>query len=176
MVANVIIMEVGQEVSEFMKEIEAHDLPTIDVDQLLECVLGSLDSPNNPKEDYANLAFVAQDIAYGEGILSGPMEGDGYSISQRHAIFEAFMTLGEHLRWRVMDLGLVNDQGCYSHRFKEIKRDHILRLEQDEEQPARPPANHAPVAHHGYTEPRTSNAPHFADVGLYQQVSTRRSG
>jgi len=130
----IVLLEVGDEVNAFLEAIDANALPTIDMDQVLDCVLGSLADPRNKTVDQANLAFLAADIAYGEGMLSGPQEGDGFSAQQRHAMVLAVMELGAQLRYRLMDLKLISQDGAtYSHRFKEIERDHLLRLEQDSE-------------------------------------------
>lgn len=172
----IVIMEVGDEVHEFLEAVGAEDLPTIDLAAVMDQVVASISSPDDPKDDHETLALVAGHMAYGEGLHEGPLEmGDGWSLQQKSTVFDAVMQLGWRMRYRIVDLGLVDaDRRFFSHRFKEIERDHILRLEQDEYRPdfAEAPATAASCNRAGHRQ--LSNAPHFADVGLYQEVSTRR--
>jgi hypothetical protein len=169
-------MEVGEEVGEFLETIHAKDLPTIDLAAVMDQVVASINSPDDPRDDHETLALVAGHMAYGEGLHEGPVEmADGWSLQQKSAVFEAVMQLGWRMRYRIADLGLIEaNRRFFSHRFKEIERDHILRLEQDENQPERVEPDLAAVSRTRARVPEVSDAPHFADVGVYQQVSTRR--
>lgn len=171
----IVIMEVGEEVHEFLAAIEAGDLPTIDLAAVMDQVVASINSPDDPKDDHETLALVAGHMAYGEGLHEGPIEtGDGWSLQQKSAVFDAVMQLGWRMRYRITDLGLVDaDRRFFSHRFKEIERDHILRLEQDEHRPDSTEAAIAAAPCDRATRRPVSDAPHFADIGVYQEVSTR---
>lgn len=171
----VVIMEVGEEVHEFLATIEAKDLPTIDLAAVMDQVVASINSPDDPKDDHETLALVAGLMAYGEGLHEGPLEtGDGWSLQQKSAVFDAVMQLGWRMRYRIADLGLVDaDRRFFSHRFKEIERDHILRLEQDEYRPDSAEATVATASRDRAPRRSMSDAPHFTDVGVYQEVSTR---
>jgi hypothetical protein len=170
-------MEVGEEVHEFLETIGDKDLPTIDLAAVMDQIVASINTPDDPKDDHETLALVAGLMAYGEGLHEGPFEmGDGWSLQQKSAVFDAVMQLGWRMRYRIADLGLIDaERRFFSHRFKEIERDHILRLEQDEYQPDATETKPATAScdRAGYRP--VSDAPHFTDVGIYQEVSTRRS-
>lgn len=177
MLPRVVIMEVGEEVSEFLEAIQAEDLPTIDLAAVMDQVVACVNHPDDPKDDHETLALVAGYMAYGEGLHEGPIDlTDGWSPQQKSGVFDAVMQLGWRMRYRIADLGLVQeDRRFFSHRFKEIERDHILRLEQDQDTPTTVTTVVSAAPRHWPREPRATDSPHFADVGLYQQVSTRWS-
>jgi hypothetical protein len=171
-------MEVGEEIHEFLETIEAGDLPVIDLDSVMEQVMSTMNDPADPKDDHSTLAIVAGYMAYGEGLHEGPYDPEyfGWSPQQKNTVFDAVMKLGWRMRYRVMDLRLIDEQhGVFSHRFKEIERDHILRLEQDQDQPDYTAPGAAPVARDWVPERHRAptDAAHFTDHGDYHQVSTR---
>lgn len=172
-----VIMEVGDEVHEFLETIQAEDLPIIDLAAVMEQVVATINSPDDPKDDHETLALVAGFMAYGEGLHEGPVDfDDGWSAQQKSVVFDAVMQLGWRMRYRIHDLGLIYpDRRFFSHRFKEIERDHILRLEQDQDQPEHISTETAAVVRDWVERPCHTDAPHFTDVGVYQQVSTRWS-
>lgn len=127
-----LLMEVGSEIHEFLETIEVHDLPTVDLSSVLDQVFGAFVNPSNPETDRSICELIAGSMAYGDGMHEGIYEGAGLNPNKKQCIYNAVMRLGERMRFRLIALNLTEPDGrAYSHRFKEIERDHLLRLEKE---------------------------------------------
>lgn len=125
-----LLLEVGEEVGEFLAVLHDLDLPTFDLSAVVDSVISSFCSPQDPGDDFRTLVLIASEMAHGDLLVSGPIEAcDGLSMPQRARVADAIQRLGWLLRARFMDLGLVDPQGrFFTHCFKELERDHLLKL------------------------------------------------
>lgn len=128
----IVLLEVGPEIHEFLEVAMQPELPAFDLAAILDQVLHAICNSLDQKDDHNSLALTAGELAYGEGMFEGPHEGCGLPLHTKIALFEAVMRLGWKLRQHLLSLYLVSNSGkTFAHRFREIERDHLLFLEVD---------------------------------------------
>lgn len=131
--SGIILIDVRDEIAEFLQVTDRPDLPTMDLASALESIISSIQDPQNAQADLQSLAMTAGYLAYGEGLFSGPRESVLMDMAIKASIYEAIMLLGARLRTKLIGLHFHDqNQQQFTHRFREIERDRYLKLERVE--------------------------------------------
>lgn len=125
-----VCVEVTDELREFRRAIRCFCSSSFDLDALVDAVCSSIRNARTTSDDFRTLGLIAADVAYGDRLLSGPIEtGTEPTATERHGLVEAVMQLGHFLRNRLLELGLVDPAtGTFTHCFNRVYRDRLLKL------------------------------------------------
>ena len=136
MTTKTALLEVGEEIHQFLKSMDSAGVHTFSLDELLARLFSVINTADDGgKDDNSSLALLAATMMHIEGLPGAGTAADvtEMTLNDKAYICLELVRLGSRLRERLKSLYITTGDGRhFAHRYKGIERDHLLTLEYDD--------------------------------------------